>query len=333
MTRDTARARGHDVRPGPAAGTGGALRPAGHAAADAPVPQPFPYQGSKRALAPFILRHLPGGTATLVEPFAGSAAVSIAARHAGAAAGAVLNDVNGPLMALWRAILDDPGGLADRYAAMWHASRDDPRAFFLARRAEFNATRDPAVLLYLLNRIVKGAVRYGRGGLFNQSADHRRLGARPATVRDRLLRTSALLRGARLGCGSYEPLLVDAAADDVVYLDPPYQGVSRVADHRYLAGLARGDLERALRRANDNGVSYLVSYDAVREDNRYGAPLDGALGLTHLHVVAGRSAQSTLSGGSAVTVESLYLSPALVARLGGSRAVAQLPREAPTASG
>lgn len=290
------------------------------------MPQPFPYQGSKRALAHLILRCLPADTATLVEPFAGSAAVSIAARHAGVAAHAVLNDVNAPLMAMWRAILDDPGGLADRYASMWEASRDDPRAFFLARRAEFNATHDPAVLLYLLNRIVKGAVRYGRSGLFNQSADHRRLGARPVTVRGRLLRASAVLRGAEVHCGSYESLLVDAAARDVVYLDPPYQGVSRVADHRYLAGLAREDLERALGKANDNGVSYVVSYDAVRDDNRYGAPLDDALGLTRLHVVAGRSAQSTLCGGSAVTAESLYLSPALVARLGGGRSVARLAR-------
>ncbi|MDR3323915.1 MAG: DNA adenine methylase, partial [Zoogloeaceae bacterium] len=42
------------------------------------IPQPFQYQGSKRALAARILRYLPSGTARLVEPFAGSAALSIA---------------------------------------------------------------------------------------------------------------------------------------------------------------------------------------------------------------------------------------------------------------
>jgi hypothetical protein len=37
-------------------------------------PQPFQYQGSKRALAPLILRYLPADMTRLVEPFCGSAA-------------------------------------------------------------------------------------------------------------------------------------------------------------------------------------------------------------------------------------------------------------------
>lgn len=283
-------------------------------AALAGAPHPFPYQGSKRALAHAILPLLPADTETLVEPFAGSAALSIAARHAGRAARSVLNDVNAPLMALWRALLDDPEALADGYEARWLAARDDPRGHFLAARAEFNAAPDPVVLLYLLNRIVKGAVRYSRVGAFNQSADHRRLGARPATVRERLRRTSRVLAGAEVRVGSYEPLL-DVGPRDVVYLDPPYQGVSQVSDHRYVAGLAREDLEVALRAAVGRGVSFVVSYDVVRDDHRHGRPLAADLGLTHLHVEAGRSAQSTLSGRADVTVESLYLSPALVDRL------------------
>lgn len=283
----------------------------------ADVPHPFPYQGSKRALAHAILRYLPGGTATLVEPFAGSAAISIAARHADMAQRSVINDVNAPLMAMWQAIVANPGRLADQYEAMWQASLRDPKEFFLGQRRAFNATKDPAILLYLLNRIVKGAVRYGKTGLFNQSADNRRLGARPATVRDRLMRTSKAMRGTEVRAGSYEPLLVSAGPADVVYLDPPYQGVTNVPDHRYMTGLVRADFERALARANGHGVSYIVSYDAVREDAKYGEVLRPDLGLTHLHVVAGRSAQSTLSGGNDVTIESLYLSPALTERLGG----------------
>jgi DNA adenine methylase len=281
------------------------------------VPHPFPYQGSKRALAHAILRYLPEDTATLVEPFAGSAAISIAARYARVARRAVINDVNAPLMTMWQAIMADPGGLADKYESMWHASLDNPKTFFLTKRAEFNESNDPAILLYLLNRIVKGAVRYGKTGMFNQSSDNRRLGAKPATVRDRLLRTSKVMQGTEVHAGSYEPLLVGAGASDVVYMDPPYQGVTNVADHRYMAGLVRENFERVLQKANDNHVSFVVSYDVVREDNKYGEPLHEDLGLTHLHVVAGRSAQSTLSGGSDETVESLYFSPALVDRLGG----------------
>lgn len=283
----------------------------------ADVPHPFPYQGSKRALAHAVLRYLPTDTATLVEPFAGSAAISIAARYAGVAEATVINDVNAPLMEMWRRIAADPVALADEYEAIWQESLGDPKAFFFAKRAEFNESHDPALLLYLLNRIVKGAVRYSKTGDFNQSADNRRLGAKPATVRDRLTGTAKVMHGTKVHSGSYEPLLIEAGAADVVYMDPPYQGVTNVADHRYMAGLVREEFEQALRKANDNGVSYIVSYDVVREDNKYGQRLHHELDLTHLHVVAGRSAQSTLSGGKDVTVESLYLSPALVARLGG----------------
>jgi site-specific DNA-adenine methylase len=60
------------------------------------VPQPFQYQGSKRALAPLILQYLPVSTTPLpacavlrrgfqVEPFCGSAALSIATAARGRA--------------------------------------------------------------------------------------------------------------------------------------------------------------------------------------------------------------------------------------------------------
>jgi hypothetical protein len=42
------------------------------------VPHPIPYQGSKRALASAILAYLPEDCVTLIEPFAGSAALSLA---------------------------------------------------------------------------------------------------------------------------------------------------------------------------------------------------------------------------------------------------------------
>jgi DNA adenine methylase len=49
------------------------------------VPQPFQYQGSKRALAPLILQYLPISNTRLVEPFCGSAALSIATAARGRA--------------------------------------------------------------------------------------------------------------------------------------------------------------------------------------------------------------------------------------------------------
>lgn len=285
------------------------------------VPHALPYQGSKRALAHAIIPLIPAGASVLIEPFAGSAAITIAARHAGAASRAMISDIDQPLMDLWRRIITGPEDLADDYESLWRAQLADPRGYYELVRAAFNATREPHLLLYLLARCVKAAVRYSRAGEFNQSADHRRLGAAPDRMRARLVATSGTLTGTAAGTGDYRDLLLSAAPEAVVYLDPPYQGVSAVADHRYLRGLERGEFEVQLRAAIRHGVSFILSYDGSTGARHHGAPLPAELGLTRLAIAAGRSSQSTLRGLREQTVESLYLSPALVARIGGSAAV------------
>ena len=57
------------------------------------VAQPIPYQGSKRNIARFILPFFPRQTDTLVEPFAGSAAMSLAAASYRKAARFHINDI------------------------------------------------------------------------------------------------------------------------------------------------------------------------------------------------------------------------------------------------
>lgn len=285
------------------------------------VPHAIPYQGSKRALAHAIIPLLPEDTGTLIEPFAGSAAVTIAARHTGVAESAVIGDINEPLVLLWQRILADAGALADDYEALWRAQQEDPRSFYDSVRTEFNATHEPHLLLYLLARCVKASVRYSKNGDFNQSPDNRRLGAMPDTMRRRLADTSRVLTRTVAISGDYAELLANASADSVVYMDPPYQGVSNVRDNRYMRGLRRLDFEERLRDAVNAGVSFILSYDAVTESRKYGDAVSGDLGLTHLHVLAGRSSQATLQGLKRVTVESIYLSPALVDRLGGEEQI------------
>jgi DNA adenine methylase len=285
------------------------------------VPHALPYQGSKRHLAHAIVPLLPPDTARVIEPFAGSAAISLAARYLRIGGTAWISDINAPLMALWRQILDKPGALTAAYQRMWREQAADPQAYFGKIRAAFNVAHEPHHLLYLLARCVKAAVRYNRDGEFNQGADHRRLGARPEIMRRRLARTSSALAGARADVADYAAVLADAAAADVIYLDPPYQGVSAARDHRYVAGLPRDDFVAQLAIAVDRGTSFLVSYDGLSGGRSYGTPLPAELGLLHLHLHAGTSSQATLNGRAARTIESLYVSPALVHRNGGPQAV------------
>ena len=160
---------------------------------NASIPHPFPYQGSKRGIARYILPCFPGDVQRLIEPFCGAGAVSIAAAAYGLANRFLLNDLNKPLMDLWEAILGQPDKLADDYEQLWNGQQPDKKAFFFKIRDEFNASHQPHHLLYLLARIVKGSVRYSSKGLFNQSADNRRSGMRPDTMRRQIFTVSSLL--------------------------------------------------------------------------------------------------------------------------------------------
>jgi DNA adenine methylase len=284
------------------------------------VPHPIPYQGSKRNLAPQILAYFPRAIETVIEPFAGSGAITLAAAARGLAERFHLNDLNKPLMELWRMIIEEPLRLAKQYEAVWRDQHGDRRQYYDQIRDEFNRTWRPHHFLYLLARCVKAAVRYNAEGEFNQSPDNRRMGALPATMREHLLGASFLLKGKTdLTAEDYRTVLAGASADDLVYLDPPYQGVCGERDPRYLKGVLFDEFVEALEVLNARDISYIVSYDGRTGDKVHGRPLPRDLRLRHIELEAGRSSQETLLGCAAVTYESLYLSPALTERLELSR--------------
>lgn len=285
-------------------------------------PQPFPLQGSKRGQVSLITCLIPEGKPKLFEPFCGSAAVSIGARLRNLVSDVQVSDANPALVALWGDILGDPLTLADQYEELWNQqteSGSEPLAFFNAVRERHNRGVDTnsADFLFILNRIVKGALRYNRAGEMNQGADGRRLGARPATVRKRLRETSAVMRGASPAHLDWNAALESALPADIVYLDPPYQGTSTPRDARYISGLDVDAFEEGLSGLIEQGISAIISYDAIRGPALYGRPLSPALGLLPLDVVTGISAQGTLLGRRREAHETIYLTPALVDRLGG----------------
>ena len=151
------------------------------------VPHPIPYQGSKRNLAPVILSYFPSHFRRLVEPFAGSAAVSLAAAHRRLADRFLINDAHAPLIDLWREIVDRPEELAGKYSRLWRAQLGRERDYYDVVRKKFNETHKPEYFLYLLARCVKAAIRYNGEGDFNNSPDNRRKGAHPDTMRKRIV--------------------------------------------------------------------------------------------------------------------------------------------------
>jgi DNA adenine methylase len=280
------------------------------------TPHPIPYQGSKRFLAPAILAYFPQDTHRLLEPFAGAAAVSLAAALAGRARHFELNDINAPLMELWMRIVESPESIAAAYRKLWESQRDREREYYDLVREKFNRTKRADYLLYLLLRCVKAAIRYNSDGEFNQSPDNRRRGMRPETLGWHIAEASRLLRGrTEIATGDYRAALAAATPQDLVYMDPPYQGVSGTRDPRYFGSFDTESFHAALAELNARGISYILSYDGRNGERAYGRPMPEELGLRRMEIEAGRSSQATLLGKSSVTVESIYLSPALAKRL------------------
>lgn len=291
------------------------------------VPHPIPYQGSKRNLAENILRYFPARVDVLYEPFSGSAAISLAAAARKRAYRFHLNDLNKPLIDLWRDIINAPKQLAGTYETLWLTQLSDPKKFYREIRGKFNLTGRPDYFLYLLARCVKASVRYNANGEFNQSPDNRRRGATPATMRKQILGASLLLQGkTAFSSKNYRDVVFQATESDLVYMDPPYQGVCGNRDTRYLAGIQFCEFVEVLEKLNLKRIRYIVSYDGRTGNKSYGTPLPKHLNLSHIELAAGRSSQSTLLGRVDATYESLYLSPALVNEQTISKTISRPPR-------
>jgi DNA adenine methylase len=277
------------------------------------VPHPIPYQGSKRQLAQYIVNLFPAETKHLVEPFAGSAAVSLAAGHMKRVKRWRINDLHKPLMDLWTEIVERPEKISAGYAKIWKAQIGDERAHYDRVRDHFNKHQLPEDFLYLLARCVKAAIRYNSRGEFNNSPDNRRLGAVPDTMRRHIVGASALLKGkCTVSSQDYREVLDSAKPGDLVYMDPPYQGVVDTHNHRYRHGISFDEFVSALDGLRRKGIAFIVSYDGRTGTKRYGRALPVSLGLTHVEIPAGRSTQATLLGRDDSTFESLYLSPEIV---------------------
>lgn len=113
----------------------------------------------------------------------------------------------------------------------------------------------------------------------------------------------------------FREILVKAAKNDLVYMDPPYQGVCGDRDSRYFSGIDHEEFIAAIVELNRRQIPYIVSYDGRRREKTFGVLLPEFLELTRIELDAGRSSQATLLGRDEVTFESLYLSPSLTANL------------------
>ncbi len=280
------------------------------------LPHPIPYQGSKRNLADKILSYFPLKVDRLIEPFAGSAAITIASAYYCKANHFVINDINEPLMNLWDKIINNPEQLISEYHFIWNSQIGREEEYYYEARGIFNNTKKPEYLLFMLAKCVKAAVRYNANGAFNQSPDKRRLGRTPSNMREDILRASQLLKNkVTILSVDYEEVIASAGENDLIYFDPPYQGTGQNGGFRYMQDLKHDDFVLSLFQLNKRNIPFLLSYDGRTGNKHFGKPLPDALNLTKIEIDAGRSSIATLLNRVENTYEALYLSPSLLNQL------------------
>lgn len=280
------------------------------------VPHLVQYQGSKRKIASEIIYHFPNTINRLIEPFCGTCAISILAALKGKANKFWLNDINEPLVDLMEMCVQNPLELSQEYENLWKGQFVEEQNnidYYYKIRDEFNGgLKDPARILFLLARVVKGAIRYNSRGLMNQSCDKRRYGTKPTIIKSNAIGISSLLNGKTdFSSLDYKLVLDLAKPGDLIYMDPPYQGTSsheNPRDNRYIQGVDFDEFVYELEKLNSRGIDFIVSYDGRTGDRTIGKSLPDSLDLTHMYINAGISTQATLIGKKETTYESLYLS-------------------------
>lgn len=277
------------------------------------VPHIVQYQGSKRNLAPQILPYFPQKFHRLIEPFAGMAAITIATAQQKRAEEYLINDINLPLITLLESAIETPELLAANYDRLWREQFDyvggSVEHYYHVRDLFNNGNQEPERILYLLARCVKGSVRYGKNGKFNQSPDKRRNGTNPKTLAANVHAISGLLKSkAQFMATDYRDVLEMARPGDLVYMDPPYQGVSNVRDCRYLSGIDFESFVEAIDTLNYRGIDFVISYDGKCGEKEYGNDLPDWLDCEKVYLNAGVSSQAVLLGKKDITYEALYIS-------------------------
>lgn len=211
------------------------------------------WAGGKRHLVPFIAKTLgllPGDAegpglrrwTRLIEPFAGSAALSLAL--ADAFESLWLNDVNADVINVYAALRDAPEEFIGVARELFHPGLNDAAAYYRLRD-EFNRCRCPqrraALFLYLNRHGYNGLCRYNRAGEFNVPFGRYK---RPYFPEVELKAAVDVVRKARLTSIDFEDVLRCAGPGDVVYCDPPYVPLSPTASFTDYASRGFGPAEQ-----------------------------------------------------------------------------------------
>ena len=175
------------------------------------------WAGNKNRAKQFILPHLPTGN-RLIEPFAGSCAISLNAKYAEY----IIADGNKDLIDLYSFIKEDVDSIIDKASVLFDQKFNNADAFY-ALREEFNlsktSVRKSAIFIYLNRHCFNGLCRYNLIGGFNVPFGKY---SGPSLPVDDLIAFSKFAEKASFLHQDFTVTIRQATKDDVIYCDPPY---------------------------------------------------------------------------------------------------------------
>jgi len=232
---------------------------------------PFPYYGGKSRVADDVWRRF-GDVKVYVEPFCGSLAMLLARPHDTTTAFEVINDYDGHVINVWRAIQADPDAVA--FWARGPTSEIDMQArhnFMFDRVDQTNERMrndpeyyDPQIAGYWL--YFKCAVIGGRGALLERFGSRipeltNCRGIFSLGLRDdicvNLRELSARIRHLSIACGDWQrvlgPSTIGKKSSTGIFLDPPYDGAGEEWDDDVYTKTGAGVFQDVLAWCNANG--------------------------------------------------------------------------------
>lgn len=184
------------------------------------------WAGGKHRLVPFIAEHIPPGNyQRLVEPFAGSAALSLALEFEHY----LISDINTDLINLYQQLKREGKAFIDHAHSFFNSANNEAQRYYQLRE-EFNHSQDPitraALFIYLNRHGFNGLCRYNRQGAFNVPFGRYK---RPYFPRQEMLHFLQKAPRMHFQVCHFEEVFAQTQPQDLVYCDPPYVPLSETA--------------------------------------------------------------------------------------------------------
>jgi DNA adenine methylase len=217
------------------------------------------WAGNKNRVKHHIIPRLPAGK-RLIEPFAGSCAISLATDFESY----LIADANADLIDMYDLIKKDHANVIRQTELFFQPLYNEAEAFYNLRD-EFNRStksiRKSAIFIYLNRHCFNGLCRYNASGGFNVPFGKYRAPNCPSLEIERF---AEFAQRAEFKHQSFEDTFAMAEEGDVIYCDPPYVPLSATSNFTSYAKESFGPLQQqaladAAIQASANGIPTLIS--------------------------------------------------------------------------